>query len=155
MDNWRKFRRLRAGERGLLLRALLLLPLTAMALRLVGLRRWQSAVARLLAPGPASRERWPEAALERARLTARMVQAAERHGLGRPNCLAESLVLLWLLRRQGIASELRIGVRKQGDRLEAHAWVEHCGKVLNDLGGVHRHYAPFHGSIAAATPEPR
>ena len=155
MDNWRKFRRLAAGERGLLLRALLLLPLTALALRLLGLRRWQSAVARLLAPGLASRERWPEAALERARLTARMVQAAERHGLGRPNCLAESLVLWWLLRRQGIASELRIGVRKQGNLLEAHAWVEHRGVVLNDLGGVHRHYAPFHGSIAAAPAEPR
>jgi hypothetical protein len=47
-------------------------------------------------------------------------------------CLQRSLVLLWLLRRRGIESELRIGVRKDGSALTAHAWIEMAGEFLND-----------------------
>jgi hypothetical protein len=40
-------------------------------------------------------------------------------------CLRESLVLYALLRRRGAAPTLRIGVRKSGPMLAAHAWVEY------------------------------
>jgi len=39
---------------------------------------------------------------KRAALTARMVNAADKHGLVHPSCLAKSLTLWWLLGRQGI-----------------------------------------------------
>jgi len=38
-------------------------------------------------------------------------------------CLKESLVLLRMLRARGVASRLCLGVRKDGDRFSAHAWV--------------------------------
>ena len=81
--------------------------------------------------------------LDRARATARLVQAAARYGLFRPTCLPQSLVLCWLLRRQGLAGELRIGVRPEPSRLEAHAWVEFQGRPLNDGADVARRFAPF------------
>ena len=81
--------------------------------------------------------------LDRARATARLVQAAARYGLFRPTCLPQSLVLWWLLRRQGLAGELRIGVRPEPSRLEAHAWVEFQGQPLNDGADVARRFAPF------------
>jgi hypothetical protein len=77
-----------------------------------------------------------------------MVRAAAR-GLGRPTCLVESLALWWLLRREGCAAELRIGVGKLAGRFEAHAWVECNGAVLNDADEVHRHYAGFDSSFDA------
>ena len=59
------------------------------------------------------------------------------------------MLLWWLLRRGGIEGELHIGARKNGSRLEAHAWVELEGEILNDSTEVHTHYARFDGPIAA------
>ena len=39
-------------------------------------------------------------------------------------CLTESLALFGLLRRQGIDARFRIGVRKEGEQLAAHAWIQ-------------------------------
>lgn len=47
-------------------------------------------------------------------------------------CLQKSRALLWMLKHRGIEACLRIGVRKSGDMLFAHAWVEYDGIVLND-----------------------
>lgn len=151
MDRWRRFWRLSASERGLLLRAMVLLPLTGVALRLMGFRRWQAALARLAPAARLLSDDPSQDSLEQACVIAHMVQAAERHGLGRPNCLRQSMVLWWLLRRQGVAAELRVGGRKQDGRFEAHAWVEHRGVVLNDREELRQHYAPFQGSLAAAS----
>ena len=40
-------------------------------------------------------------------------------------CLECALVLQYLLRRRGVGTRLQIGVRKQEDALEAHAWLDH------------------------------
>jgi hypothetical protein len=56
-------------------------------------------------------------------------------------------VLWWLLRRRGIATELRIGARKEFERFEAHAWVEVDAEVLNDASAEHQHFVPFDGPI--------
>jgi len=55
------------------------------------------------------------------------------------------LTLWWLLGRQGIASELRIGVRKEQGRFEAHSWVEYEGVTLNDELDVGSRFAAFQG----------
>ncbi len=152
MGRWSRFRRLSPQERRLLAAALVLLPLTRLGLYLVGFRRWQSLLIRLLprhVPSPrvhGDAQPPPETCGE---VTARMVQAAAREGLGAANCLERSLVLWWLLARQGGAAELRIGTRKKDAELEAHAWVELAGRVLGEEGDPHKEYAAFEESIAA------
>lgn len=138
----------------MLLRAMILLPATAVGLRLFGFRRWQSLLIHL--GGKKNRNgNSPESLLQTARMTARMVSAAGRHGLGRPNCLKQSLVLCCLLRRNGIPPVLRIGVRKESGRFQAHAWVECAGVVLNDSDEVHQHYAAFDRDIAPSPVSPQ
>jgi hypothetical protein len=66
---------------------------------------------------------------------AEVVAAVERVSAAlawlRITCLPRSLVGDALLRRRGFAVELKIGVRKvPGNRLAAHAWIEHKGKVV-------------------------
>ena len=87
-------------------------------------------------------------------LTVRMLSAAARYGIGTPSCLEKSLALRWLLAKQGIATDLRIGVRKAGGKFEAHAWVEKGGRVLvSDFDAEHQHYAAFDASFSALPPE--
>lgn len=38
---------------------------------------------------------------------------------------------------------MRIGARKIGEKLAAHAWVECEGVALNEPEGLYRHYAVF------------
>jgi len=144
IDRWRKFFRLSRRERSLLGLALLLLPVTALALRVIGFRRLQTALRGI----PIGSET-PSAngAIEQAQRTARMVSIAARRGLCHANCLPRSLVLWVLLRRQAIESDLRIGVRKENGKFEAHAWIEIHGAALNDLADVGLHFAPFAGPI--------
>jgi hypothetical protein len=78
-----------------------------------------------------------------ARRVTALAEAAFRRLPYHPTCLRRSLTLWWLLRRRGIDGELRIGVRKVGDRLEAHAWVQYQGVVLNDREDVNGAYTPF------------
>jgi len=76
----------------------------------------------------------------RARLLARaIVSAANRLPL-RTTCLDRALALWWLLGAHGIGGAIRIGVRG-GEKIEAHAWVEHAGEVLYDDEA--KNYAAF------------
>jgi hypothetical protein len=142
-NNWQKFRRLSRPEQRVLLQALLLLPFTALALRWLGFKRWQSVLARLAPLPEMPDEDRAESLVRQARGAARMVRAAAWHGPYPAGCLPQSLTLWWLLRRQGIASDLRIGVRKEAGRLEAHAWVEHRGLVLEENNDVCRRFVAF------------
>lgn len=83
-----------------------------------------------------------------------MVGAAQRRLPGKFTCLEESLVLWYLLRGQGIAARLRIGVRKINEKFEAHAWVEYGGEALNQPDQLHRHYAAFEREITEPPAEP-
>lgn len=53
-----------------------------------------------------------------------MFRIAWRHQLIRPKCLAASLAQQAFLMRFGRPGVWRIGVKKEGERLHAHAWVE-------------------------------
>ena len=120
-------------ERWLLLRAAMLLPLTAVAVRVLPLPFLQ----RLTSPSTASRM----SDHERADRTAHMVAAAAEYGLYRASCLPQSLVLQYFLSRAGIRSELRFGVNKSDGAVRAHCWIEVNGAPLIDSSDVHRHYA--------------
>ena len=59
-----------------------------------------------------------------------MKRAADNLPL-RTTCLDRALALYWLLRLHKIGGTVRVGVR-EGEGLNAHAWVEHAGAVLYD-----------------------
>jgi hypothetical protein len=148
--NWSKVWRLSPAERSTLVQAQALLPLTALALRLVGFRRCQAVLARLAPAAAAPAGADEVAVLGQARATARLVEAAARRGPYRATCLPRSLALWCLLRRRGIDGELRIGVRKEAGRVQAHAWVEWRGVVLNDGDAVRERFAAFDRAILPA-----
>ena len=60
------------------------------------------------------------------------VNIAARHSPFPATCLTRSLLLVWLLHRRGVTSDLRIGVRLTQSKLDAHAWVECNGMPVND-----------------------
>ena len=68
---------------------------------------------------------------------------ATRHTPFRATCLSRSLLLGWLLRRRGVASDLRIGVRLTNGVLDAHAWVECSGVPVNDRPDIAAQFALF------------
>jgi Transglutaminase-like superfamily len=145
-ERLQRFSLLNAEARGIFLRAAVLLPVISVSLKMRGFRTTQKFVLRFppLAHQASSRGSSDiRRDSERTQLTARMVNAAVRHAWRASTCLEKSLALFWLLRRQGIPSELRIGSRKLDGRFEAHAWVEREGVALNEPQQQHRHYATF------------
>src|SRR5437588_9007549 len=128
---WERLRRFSALERparSLFLRATVLLPLVALSPRWRGFRATQATLQRSLLNDNQERE----AALvsKSAAMIAHMVNAADRHGLVHPSCLAKSLTLWWLLARQGISPNLRMAIRRKKESLKAIAWVERDGVAL-------------------------
>ena len=138
----RKFLALPSAERWLLLRAVLMLPAVTLALKTIGLRRCHLAMERLM-PLRQSHAFSAGAARQRGRRTAWLVRVAATHGCVRASCLAQSLSVAGLLRRQRIPATLCIGVRKHQGQLEAHAWIECQNEVLTDDALVSRRFAPF------------
>jgi hypothetical protein len=148
-ERLRRFSELDTAARGVFLRAATLLPLISASLRLRGFRKTQLSLQRRSSVRSAP----CGDALAAARLIARMVRAAVRSGLRHPTCLEEALTLCWLLARRGIASELRVGVRKSGERMEAHAWVECHGGALNEPEDVHENFAAFDAALCSIRTE--
>jgi hypothetical protein len=140
---WR-FRGFEAADWRLLLRAGYILPLRTLQLRLRG----YAFAARQVKRTPSKRfERTRRTTtLQLARRTAWIVSLASRYGLCRGKCLARSLTLIDLLHAQGIEADLRIGVQKPTSQLDAHAWVEYEGVVLNDDDDVALRFAPVAGA---------
>ena len=67
-------------------------------------------------------------------------------------CLQRSVALAWMLRKRGIAADLKIGVRQFP--FLSHAWVEVAGKIINDVEQVRETYAPLH-EFKAIPSQPR
>jgi hypothetical protein len=133
-------------EQRVLLSALLLLPLNAGGLRLIGFRRWRAVISWWLATHrrlgkPAE----PDFSISPQRI-AQLVFAASHEGQWTGACLERSLVLWWLLRRRNFSAELHVGVRRQVARFEAHAWVQLDNVVLNDDEAL-LNYVPFENPV--------
>jgi hypothetical protein len=82
-----------------------------------------------------------------------MVKIAAERRIVNANCLQQTLVLWFLLRRNGIGSEICFGARKQEGEVQAHAWVEFFGQALNEDKEVCRHFPPFAGVEVALRPQ--
>ena len=120
--------------------AFLLVPLVSSLLGLRGLRYVRARVE----PRPAaSREPPSELTLERMKRLPRWISIASRRGPWRSSCLVRSLALQWMLTNHRVPSALRLGVRKEGESLDAHAWVECPDLPGLDPNARRDAYAPF------------
>ena len=72
--------------------------------------------------------------MQRCRANARLVDRAALRRMQPPaTCLHRSLALWWLLRFQGLRTQIRIGARRQEAKgWDLHAWVEHEDVIIND-----------------------
>jgi Transglutaminase-like superfamily len=139
---FQRFRALDSHARGLFGRAVLLLPRIALSLQLRGFKKTKESLQEK-AHGDAPYQMPDAFTAATVKKTCRMVRAGARYGFLKPTCLVESLTLWYMLQKQDIPAILRIGVRKDSDKFEAHAWVEYEGEALNQLEEQHRHYAAF------------
>ena len=134
-----RYRTLDPESRRIFWRALILLPMVRASLRLRGYNRTYVSLQKKLHQEVGL----PSGSAKEVEKTSRMVRVALRYSPARFTCLEQSLTLWYLLRKQGVATQLRIGVRKMDGKFEAHAWVEHEGVALQQPGEIHRHYAAF------------
>ena len=136
------YRALSGREQKVLLASLVLLPAFWVGLRLAGLQRFQVWLDRF----PITQS--PPLSQAEAAALGLAVNRAANHVFCGGSCLTRSLLLRWLLRRFGTASDLRIGVCFDEGKLLAHAWVEQKGVLLNDRPEVLARYAVFDRPIA-------
>jgi hypothetical protein len=122
MNTWARCRELTWTQRRTLVLALVLLPLFGVLLRLSSPARLLSRIDAGGTPGPGT--------LASALALARPVNLVAARV--RATCLTRSLVLQWILARRGIGTELKVGVRNEGNGLHAHAWLECGGAPVND-----------------------
>jgi hypothetical protein len=125
-----KFLLLPGKDRSLLFRVALLLLATRVGLSLLGYSRLKRLFARF-SNRPAHRSQAPLEDIDR------VVWAVGKVGprlLGDRRCLTDAMVTQFLLGRRKLRANIQIGVlfAKNG-KLEAHAWIEHEGRVL--VGG--------------------
>jgi len=144
-----KFFALTFSEKRLLAFSLLATPFVTASLALFGYRRTHAALSRWPQPCPRALTDEP-ARLARAKGVARIVTIAAGSGPVRATCLRRSLLLWWLLRRDGIETFVKVGVhRGENGALDAHAWVEYRGRPLNDTDDVADRFIPFERDFGA------
>jgi hypothetical protein len=130
---WLRWWELTTRERLILLQALALLPVAGILLHFF---RYQTLYAKLQRLTPLRAQGPMPIDLDQARRLGQLVNIAAWRGLYDATCLRRSLLLWWMLRRRGIDSTLRIGVRMEDGEFMSHAWVEWQDTVLNDAPDV-------------------
>jgi hypothetical protein len=132
---------------------MVLLSLIMLGLRTMSFRRCKELIKQFSSVASTPRRIEAKCQMEIRKKIVSAMNAVERNGPWRPNCLERSLALWWLFRLNAIDGELHIGGRMNDGRFEAHAWVELDGQVLNDSTDIHKHYARFDAPIAAGEGE--
>lgn len=135
--HFEKFGVLSRAEQRTLLSAAVWLPIFWLGLRLLGLQRFHARLQRR--PVGCGKQM----NLGELRVMGELVNIAANHSLGPRSCLTRSLLLGWLLRRHGMESQLRIGVRLTKGVLDAHAWVECNGIPINDQVDISTQFTSF------------
>ena len=143
MNKLAKLKAMSGNERRWLLQAWLLLPVVKVLLWQIGYRRTFANLERWLPLHSGNRNVANHETQQLAASLGRLVHMAANHSPFVINCLPRSLVLWGMLRRTGIAADLRIGVQKEADVFAAHAWVEFNSQTLNDDAAVVLDYSAF------------
>ncbi|MBF0232544.1 MAG: lasso peptide biosynthesis B2 protein [Desulfamplus sp.] len=143
MNAFRRFFTLNPDERWLSFQMVVMLMLTSLGLKLFGFKSVVTALNGFnwLIRHPVQDDIIPNI-LNHSR---RLIRYAKRHGYG--TCLSRSLVLWWILYHHGIDTDLRIGICKNADQFQAHAWIEYKNKPLNAGRRVRRRYIVFKHSF--------
>jgi hypothetical protein len=130
-----KVRKLDPSERRFVLCACFAAPVFSAALRLIGLRRLQALNA--ATEGRAARP------MDSDQLARKLALASIALSMlpVRTSCLARALTFQWLLNRDGIFAQLRIGARFVDRQLDAHAWLEFQGQPITDRPEALRQFA--------------
>lgn len=131
-----QWRALPGGERWRLVALAGLLPVVELSLQWLGAGRTDTWLENLLRPR--ARRAATAAELRRAERLVYLAAVAGRRSFVEARCLAQALAVRALLRRQGLAAELRIGVLKGAGGLDAHAWVELEGRRLSQAPLQHQ-----------------
>ena len=138
----RTFRSLGNDERSFVLGAIVLPVFVSAGIRIFGARKVQGWLRRW-ASNPSKKQSvsfvpWPE-----IRMVRRGQRALRSLGGTGGSCLPRSLTLWALLLRRGLGTDLRVGFRKCGGKVEGHAWVEYKGIPLNEDQDIIRTYSAF------------
>lgn len=138
-------------ERILLLQAAVLLVALRALLRSAGVRRAHGMLDRWARPAAfGNRRAWSSP--RDVQSAVHLVAMAARRLPVSTTCLHRSLALWWLLRRRGVDCQLRLGARRTAERLDAHAWVEYQGRVVNDDPQKVGEYVPLSWHPAGQRP---
>lgn len=117
----------------------LLLPLVALAIKIFGITKTADT---MFVENPQLEPMNKDERIDqfvRAKRILQAMRSASIFGSRKGKCLPKSMTLHWVLQRQGISSDFKIGVRAQPKFL-AHAWVEHQGIPLNASPWVRTRY---------------
>jgi hypothetical protein len=140
MNKWQKFKKLSWAERVVILESMVMFVLVAPMLRFIGFGFCIKFLNLVIMSKNCDEQSLP---MEQARKVAHLVNVTAYHMPVRANCLQRSMVLWWMLRREGIMSKVRFGARKESTGLAAHAWVELNETVLNDSDDIAQKYIPL------------
>ncbi|MGJ5675501.1 MAG: lasso peptide biosynthesis B2 protein [Nostochopsis sp.] len=127
MKRLRKFLNLTNSDRQLLISTFILLGLVRLGLWLLPFQRLRKLLFAI------SQVRVNAQQIDRTDLNKIVgaVNLSSRYMPGNVKCLARALTTQVLMTQHGYSPELRIGVaKKEGGKLEAHAWVENQGQVV-------------------------
>ena len=148
-----RFMTLKADERQIFLRAMVLLPIVSFRVEFISIKNTLAWLRHGTQRPNSTMEGEQELAVTRR--TAWLVRKAIYYSPIKGKCLSQSLVLWHLLSYRGIESDIRIGVQKGEEKsplvvknFKAHAWVEYKGEVLNDLPDVRQRYSTFEQVLA-------
>jgi Transglutaminase-like superfamily len=145
---WLRLWRRPRAEKWLAMQSLVLCLLSVIALRLIGFGRWKGLLWASSGGGKFAARSFSRDHISMAEAAYAVVSMVARNiPWGLVTCLPRSLTLWWLLRRQGIESELRIGVRRDGERIVAHAWVVCQGMAIGET--EHEQFVSFESPALA------
>jgi len=120
-----RFWQLPGNQRKLVLQALPTLIHFVVVLKLFGFKRCYERVLPDIKDNPVAT---PDNQLQDATTAIRRAS----NGLGIGTCLSRSLALRQLLHNQGVRTQFRIGVDKNGGVFKAHAWLEYNGTPIGE-----------------------
>lgn len=135
-----------AGHKRVFLQIALLVPLVELGLQTLRFRRTCGLLEFLLGKKRSGR---PGLADERRTVMrhANFLRLYRRQSWLPGKCLARSLAVWFLLKRAGIKTDLRFGMKKEDEKLLAHAWLEYRGEPLDAEADRDQGFTPFSGSI--------
>ena len=119
---WRQWRALPARERRLLALLACMQPLIGGGLRLLGCRRTRGIIDRLTLRAQPARTATAADLRDAERLTV-LAKTAGLHGPLPSTCLRQALAVYALLRKRGLAPQVRFGLSRTHGNADLHAWV--------------------------------